>query len=143
MQLICHATGGHTEATFEKDEVRLSFHKTTPEEKGMIEVMVEKGKKAGMVLHTVDKKSELKPIEDEALLQEIFKGKGEIALKGTPESVRKLALDLLEQEIADGRKMVFQAQEDGTWKTIHKKEDFKPQADEKEVVSSKEKAGGG
>lgn len=144
MELMFAATGtgGHTEATFENEEIRISFHKTSPEERGMIETLVERGKKAGMVLHTVDKEGGLKPLENESLLQEIFKGKGQVALKGTAEAVKKLALDLVEKEIQDG-KLVMHAQSDGTWKILRQKEDFKPKEDEKQVVTSHEKQRGG
>lgn len=128
---------GHTEAAFDGDSIRISFRKTTPEERGLIDAMIEKAKKENMVLNTVDKDGNLKPIEDLDKLAELFKSKNEIMLKGTVEAVKKIALDLVEKEIGKHR-LVMVAQDDGQWKIVREKEDFKPSEEKKNEVKSHE-----
>lgn len=128
---------GHTEAAFEGDAIRISFRKTTPEERGLIDAMIEKAKKENMVLNTVDKDGNLKPIEDLDKLHELFKSKNEIMLKGTVEAVKKIALDLVEKEIGKHR-LVMVAQDDGQWKIVRETKDFKPSDEKKNEVKSHE-----
>lgn len=138
--LMAKGTGGHTEAVFAKDEIRISFVKTDPKERGMIETMVEKAKKEGMKLHTADKDGKLTEIDDATLVDKIFKSKGELILKGSVATVKKLALDIVEKEILE-RSLVTEAQTDGSWKII-KEGEFKDK-EEKQVVQSSKVPGGG
>lgn len=119
MQLEFSAIGpsGHVQAEFQEDEVRMEFSKTTPGERGLMETLIERGKKENMVVHTVDKKGNLKPLEDEKILQKIFDSKGEIALKGSKESVIKLAKIYIDKEI-EGKRVVLESQEDNSWKVL-------------------------
>lgn len=128
---------GHTEAAFDGDSIRISFRKTTPEERGLIDAMIDKAKKENMVLNTVDKDGNLKPIEDLDKLSELFKSKNEIMLKGTAEAVKRIALDLVEKEIGKHR-LVMVAQDNGQWKIVREKEDFKPSEEKKNKVESHE-----
>lgn len=143
MELAFSAMGpsGHVQADFDGDEVRVEFHTTTPGERGLMDTLVEKAKKEGMTVHSVDKKGTLKLIEDGGLLEKIFSKKGQIALKGTKESVAALTKIIVDKEIEGGRK-VLEAQEDNTWKVLEKGE-FKEKPEQKQVVKSMAPVGGG
>lgn len=135
--------GGHTEAVFEKDEIRISFVKTDPNERGMISRLVERGKAAQMKLHVAGKKEGgLKELADESLLEEIMKGKAEIVLKGPEDAVKKLAVEMLDKEVEDLGKVVLVARDDNRWKRAEK--GSLKESEEKKVVatSSKVPAGG-
>lgn len=142
MELAFSAMGpsGHVQADFDGEEVRVEFHHTTPGERGLMDTLVEKAKKEGMTVHTVDKKGNLKPLEDGGLLEKIFSRKGQIALKGTKESVAALTKIIVDKEIEGGRR-VLEAQEDNTWKILEKGE-FKEKP-QKQVVKSMAPVGGG
>lgn len=142
LTLMATGLGGHTEAIFEKNQIRISFSKTDPKERGLIENLVERARKEGMKLHTVDNSDNLKEIEDDLLLDKIFKSKGKLALTGSVDAVKKLALDIVEKEISE-RSLVMEAQEDGTWKILREKGEFKEKEDkEQKVTSSKVPVGG-
>lgn len=130
-------SSGHTEAVFERDEIRVAFSKTTPEERGLIDALIADAKAEGMILHTVAKDGERKRVDDEAVLEQLFKSKNEIVLIGNPEAVEKLAFDRVKKEIRNGR-TVMHATDGGEWKFIRKEEDFKPAEDKKEKVVSLE-----
>src|SRR4029077_3905731 len=142
MELGFSATGpsGHVQASFEGEEVRMEFSKTTPGERGLMETLIERGKNEKMSVHTVDKKGNLKAVEDVAILEKIFQNKGEIALKGTKDSVAALAKIYVEKEIEGGR-LVMEAQDDNTWKKLAPGE-FK-EKEKKQVVKSMSRVGGG
>jgi hypothetical protein len=142
LTLTMKGPGGHTEAIFNRDEIRISFAKTDDKERGMIENLVERAKKEGMTLHSVDKEGDLKEISDDLLLDKIFKSKGELALTGTIEAVKKLALDLVEKEIIE-RSLVMEAQDDGTWKILKEKGSFKEKEGKEQGVTTSKIAGGG
>lgn len=105
---------GHVQAEFDGEEIRMEFSKTTPGERGLMETLIEKGKAEKMTVHSIDKKGELKLIEDANIIGKIFEKKGEIALKGTKESVSKLAKVYIDKEIEGGR-VVMEAQDDNSW----------------------------
>lgn len=142
MQLGFSAQGpsGHVQAEFQDDEVRMEFSKTTPGERGLMDTLIERGKKENMVVHTVDKKGKLKPLEDEKILGKIFESKGEIALKGTKESVVKLAKVYIDKEIEGGR-VVLEVQDDTRWKVL-KLGEFE-EKDRPQKVKSVAPVGGG
>jgi hypothetical protein len=119
MNLDFSATGpsGHVQADFEDDTIEMEFSKTTPAERGLMDLMIEKGKAEGMTVHSVSKEGELKAITDEKILGKIMENKGKIALVGTKEIVAKLAKVYIDKEIAGGR-CVMEGQEDGTWKVL-------------------------
>lgn len=143
LTLTMKGPGGHTEAIFNKDQIRISFAKTDDKERGMIDNLVQRAKKEGMTLHSVDKEGDLKEIADDLLLEKIFKSKGELALTGTVESVKKLALDLVEKEILERSVLVMEAQDDGTWKMLHEKGSFKEKEGKEQAVTTSKVAGGG
>ena len=124
---------GHVQASFEGEEVRMEFSQTSPGERGLMSTLIERAKKEKMTLHTVDKKGRMKPVEDESILEKIFQSRGELALKGTKESVAALAKVYVESEIA-GERAVLEAQEDNTWKKL-KPGEFK-EKETKQVVKS-------
>lgn len=131
---------GHVQASFEGEEVRMEFSKTTPGERGLMSTLIERAKKEKMTLHTVDKKGRMKPVEDEGILEKIFQSRGELALKGTKDSVTALAKVYVEMEIEGGR-AVLEAQEDNTWKKL-KPGEFK-EKETKQVVKSVAPVGAG
>lgn len=140
MQLELDVTDrtGHTEAVFDQDTIKISFRETTPEERGLIDALIERAKKESMVLHTLDKEGNSKPIEDMDRLKELFKSKNAILLKGTVESVKKIALDLVEKEIDKKTRVVMVAQKDRSWKIVHDKENLKLEDEAKNKVKSAE-----
>lgn len=142
MELGFSAMGpsGHVQASFEGEEVRMEFSKTTPGERGLMDTLIERGKKENMTVHTVDKKGNLKVVEDTHILDKIFQSKGQIALKGTKESVAALAKVYVEKEVVDGR-TVLEAQADNSWKKLQPGE-FK-EKETKQVVKSVAPVGGG
>lgn len=129
---------GHTEAVFDQDTIKISFRETTPEERGLIDALIERAKKESMVLHTLDKEGNSKPIEDMDRLKELFKSKNAILLKGTVEAVKKIALDLVEKEIDKKNRVVMVAQKDRSWKIVHEKENLKLEDEAKNKVKSAE-----
>lgn len=140
MQLELDVTDrtGHTEAVFDQDTIKISFRETTPEERGLIDALIERAKKESMVLHTLDKEGNSKPIEDMDRLKELFKSKNAILLKGTVEAVKKIALDLVEKEIDKKNRVVMVAQKDRSWKIVHEKENLKLEDEAKNKVKSAE-----
>lgn len=143
MRLVLMATGtsGHTEAIFELEKIKISFSKTDPQERGMIENLVEKAQKEGMKLHSMDDKENLKEIDNQTLLDMIFKKKGKLVLTGTVDAVKKIALDIVEKEIRE-RSLVMEAQDDGTWKILREAGEFKDK-EEKQAVTTSKAVGGG
>lgn len=155
---------GHAEAEFAGERITITYKKTTPEERGMIAQLVERAKKKGMTLHTVDeggaltalvekakevigveKSDEEKPTKPVSELMDILmEKKGKVVLKGDIEMVQSLALETVEEEVKNKNRVVSEAQEDGTWKVITIGE-FKPSKDpeKKQAVNSHAKVGGG
>lgn len=164
MNLTLTETGvfGHAEAEFAGDRIKITYKKTTPGERGMISQLVERAKTKGMTLHTVDKggaltaivekakevvgieKSEeekTKPIGD--LMDVLMEKKGQIVLQGDAQMVESLALETVEEEVKSKKRVVSEAQDDGTWKVITIGE-FKPkEGDQKQAVTSHAPIGGG
>ena len=140
MQLELDVTDrtGHTEAVFDQDTIKISFRETTPEERGLIDALIERAKKESMVLHTLDKEGNSKPIEDMDRLKELFKSKNAILLKGSVDAVKKIALDLVEKEIDKKTRVVMVAQKDRSWKIVHDKENLKLEDETKNKVKSAE-----
>jgi hypothetical protein len=137
LELDVTDSSGHTEAVFEEKEIRVTFAKTTPEERGLIDSLIADAKAEGMVLHTVAKDGERKAVEADAVLDQLFMSKNEIALTGTAEAVEKLAFDRVKKEIRGGR-TVMHATDGGEWKFIRSEKEFKPSGDKKEKVVSLE-----
>jgi len=108
---------GHVQATFEGEEIRIEFSKTTPGERGLIDILIERGKKEEMTVHTADKKGNRKPLEDQSVLGKIMEKKGEIVLKGKRESVIRIIKACIDKEIEAGR-VVMESQEDNSWKVL-------------------------
>jgi hypothetical protein len=135
--LKAQGPGGHTEASFEKDEIRISFVKTDPNERGMISGLVEKATADGMKIHVAGKKGALKELADAGLLEEIMKGKAELVLKGSADVVKKLAVLCMDKEVEKG-KVVLIAQEDNTWKRVLGKGELKETEEKKKVATSTE-----
>lgn len=131
--------GGHAEVVFEKDEIRMSFVKTSEQERGAMMTLIEKGKKEGMKVHTVDKKGALKEVADEAILENIFKGKAELALKGDVGAVKRLAKEKIDEEI-EARRLVMEIMADGSFRTLREKSDFSLEDKEKEKDDKTDKA---
>lgn len=125
--------GGHTEVLFEEDKVIIKFKDTSPAERGMIEQLVEKGRKAGLALHHSTKEEPTKAFDD--IKEVVMDKKGEIALKGKTEDVEKLAVDLIEREIKSDR-VVAEATDDGKWEIIKDAKLFKVKKDKKQAVTS-------
>lgn len=165
MNLTLAATGvfGHAEAEFAGDKIVITYKKTTDKERGTIAQLVERAKKKGMVLSVqekagpiakiVDKAKETmgiekaegeevpKPVED--LMDVLMAKKGKLILSGDKTMVEQLALETVEEEIKHKR-VVSEAQEDGSWKVITIGE-FKPAKDpeKKQAVTSHAPIGGG
>lgn len=138
LELDVTDTSGHTEAVFEKEEIRVSFAKTTPEERGLIDALIADAKKEGMILHTVGKDKERKVVGDDSILEQLFKSKNEVVLTGSAEAVEKLAFDRVKKELEKDGRTVMHATDGGTWKFIRTEADFKPSEDKKEKVVSLE-----
>lgn len=165
MNLILTETGvfGHAEAEFAGERITITYKKTTPEERGMIAQLVERAKKKGMTLHTIDeggaltalvekakevigveKKDEeetTKPVGD--LMDILMEKKGKVVLKGDRQMVQSLALETVEEEVKNKNRVVSEAQEDGTWKVITIGEFKAKEEDKKQAVNSHAKVGGG
>lgn len=161
MNLTLAVTGafGHAEAEFAGDRIKITYKKTTPGERGTIAQLVERATKKGMTLHTVDeggvltalveKAKEVVGIESEEkktkpigeLMDVLMMKKGEIVLQGDKQMVEQLALETVEEEVKMKR-VVSEAQEDGTWKVITIGE-FKAKEDKKQAVASHAPVGGG
>lgn len=164
MNLTLVATGvyGHAEAEFAGDRIKITYKKTTPGERGTIAQLVERAKKKGMTLHTVEKGGALKALVEKAkevvgiekeaqektkpvneLMDVLMEKKGQIVLQGEKLMVEQIALETVEEEIKMKR-VVSEAQEDGTWKVINIGE-FKAakEAEKKQAVSSHAPVGGG
>lgn len=160
MNLTLAVTGafGHAEAEFADDRITITYKKTTPGERGTIAQLVEKAKKKGMTLHTVEKGGKLAQIVDKAkeavgiekgekktkpiadLMDVLMEKKGQIVLKGDRQTVESLALETVEEEVKSKR-VVSEAQDDGTWKVINIGE-FKVK-EKKQAVASHAPVGGG
>ena len=142
MILDFSATGpsGHVQADFEDDTIEMEFSKTTPAERGLMDLMIEKGKAEGMTVHTVSKDGELKAITDEKILGKIMENKGKVALVGTKETVIKLAKVYIDKEI-EGNRLVTLLAEDGQWKVL-KIGEFEAK-DKPQKVKSTAPVGGG
>jgi len=156
---------GHAEAEFAGERITITYKKTTPEERGMIAQLVEKAKKKGMTLHTVEedgalkalvekakevigvekedkeKEKETKPVSD--LMDILMEKKGKVVLKGSHQMVESLALETVEEEVKNKNRVVSEAQEDGTWKVITIGEFKAKEEDKKQAVNSHAKVGGG
>jgi hypothetical protein len=159
LKLVVTGAFGHAEAEFAGDKIKITYKKTTPGERGTIAQLVERAKKKGMTLHTVDeggvltalveKAKEVVGIESEEkktkpvgdLMDVLMEKKGEIVLQGEKQMVEQLALETVEEEVKMKR-VVSEAQEDGTWKVITIGE-FKAKEDKKQAVSSHAPVGGG
>ncbi len=146
---------GHTEVLFEGDKVIIKYHKTDPVERGLIEQLVEKGQKLGLVLYTSKKEEPTVPLAD---IKDVLMKKGgeialkgedekvvdlvkEIVLKGPDEAVEKLAASKIEEELKKGR-LVYEAQPDRTWKVLDKSAVFKPKKEKQRVSTSSPVVGG-
>jgi hypothetical protein len=165
MNLTLTETGvyGHAEAEFAGDRITITYKKTTPEERGMIAQLVERAKKKGMTVNTIDKVGTLTALVDKAkevigvekseeekptkpvgdLMDILMEKKGKVVLKGDAQMVQSLALETVEEEVKNTNRIVSEAQEDGRWKVI-KIGEFKPKRDDKkQAVNSHAKVGGG
>lgn len=160
MNLTLAVTGafGHAEAEFAGDRITVTYKKTTPGERGTIAQLVEKAKKKGMTLHTVEKGGKLSDLVEKAkeavgiekkekdtkpvgdLMDVLMEKKGQIVLMGDKQMVESLALETVEEEVKSKR-VVSEAQDDGTWKVINIGE-FKVK-DKKQAVASTAPVGGG
>jgi len=142
MNLEFSATGpsGHVQAEFDEDTIEMEFSKTTPSERGLMDLMIEKAKAEGMTVHSVSKDGDLKAITDEKILGKIMENKGKVALVGTKETVAKLAKAYIDKEIQGGR-VVMEAMEDGSWKVL-KIGEFEAK-DKPQKVKSAAPVGGG
>lgn len=142
MNLDFSATGpsGHVQADFVDDTIEMEFSKTTPSERGLMDLMIEKAKAEGMTVHSVSKDGELKAITDEKVLGKIMENKGKVALVGTKESVIKLAKVYIDKEIEGGR-LVLESTEEGKWKVL-KIGEFEAK-DKPQKVKSTAPVGGG
>lgn len=140
MELMLAVTGhfGHAKAEFMQDTIVITYKKTTPGERGTIEMLVEKAVKKGMSLHTGKNGEVQKPLE--RILDVLMDKKGQVILKGENSAVESLALETVEEEIKSNR-IVSEAQEDGTWKVLEIGE-FKAEDKKKSVTSHAPALGG-
>lgn len=162
MNLTLAVTGafGHAEAEFAGDKITITYKKTTPEERGTIAQLVEKAKKKGMTLSTVAKGGVLKEFVEKAkeavgiekqekptkpvgeLLDVLMAKKGQLVLQGEKQMVEQLALETIEEEVKSKR-IVSEAQDDGTWKVITIGEFKAKEGEKKQAVTSHAPAVGG
>lgn len=164
MNLTLTETGvfGHAEAEFADDRIKITYKKTTPGERGMIAQLVEKAKKKGMTLHKsnhggaltaivekakevvgieTDEEKKTQPIAD--LMDILMEKNGQVVLKGDKQMVESLALETVEEEVKNKKRVVSEAQEDGTWKVITIGEFKTKKDDKKQAVNSTAPIGGG
>jgi hypothetical protein len=164
MNLTLAVTGafGHAEAEFAGDGITITYKRTTPGERGTIAQLVEKAKKKGMTLHTVEKSGKISALVEKAkevvgiekeekekatklvgdLMDVLMEKKGQIVLKGDKQTVESLALETVEEEVKSKR-VVSEAQDDGTWKVIKIGEFKAKEGDKKQAVASHAPVGGG
>lgn len=161
MTLAVTGAFGHAEAEFAGDKIVITYKKTTDKERGTIATLVERAKKKGMTLSVQEKGGPIAKIVDKAkekmgiektkeaekpvdeLMDVLMAKKGQLILSGDKTMVEQLALETIEEEVKSKR-VVSEAQEDGTWKVITIGE-FKPakEADKKQAVTSHAPVGGG
>lgn len=133
-------TNGHTELSFSKGQVRVTWKETNATERGLIKGLIQTGRLFGFVPYSVD--DDGKPKEMLTKLPGTFRGKkGEIVLVGEVQKVKLFAQEMIEGEIRENR-LVLEAQADGTWKAL-KPGDFKAEPGKKKKVTSSEPVGGG
>lgn len=137
--------GGHTELTFKDDGVTVDWQKTSAPERKLLTEMIKMARKKGLDTYSLD--DEDKPVEVvDTVPGMLFNRKGRILIKGSKQSLRVLAGDLIETEIRGG-KVAMEATKDGQWKFISIGEIKTNIADEKETkplkVVSQPLPGGG
>lgn len=133
MGLTLAVTGsfGHAEAEFAGERITITYKKTTSAERGTIETLVQKAVKKGMKLYHEEKEKTLskvkkaitgkkeelalKPLEN--ILDVLMDKKGCVVLEGEKSVVESLALETVEEEVK-AKRIVSEAQEDGTWKVL-------------------------
>ena len=131
---------GHTELSFKKDQVRVTWSKTNSSERDLIRGLIQTSKMFGFTPYTVD--ADGKADNQLKKFPGLFRGKrGEILLKGEVKKVKMFAQEMVEGEVKNGR-IAFEAQEDGTWKTL-KPGEFKAEPGKKKKVTSSAPVGGG
>lgn len=133
------SVGGHAELAFEGELVRVKWNDTTSTDRQMVKALVAQAKKLGLLPFKTDLEGRPTPEPTKKLPGAIFNKKGEIVLKGDELGAAKLAKELVEQEIREGR-LVMVAQKDGSWKIV-KPGQFEPKKETK-VVSTAKVAGG-
>jgi sorbitol-specific phosphotransferase system component IIA len=142
MNLTLAVTGafGHAEAEFVGDRIVITYKATTPGERGTISTLVEKAQKKGMTLHT-GKNGEVKKALGN-IVDVLLDKKGQVILTGEKAVVEQLALETVEEEVKSKR-VVSEAQEDGTWKVVKIGEFKAKEGEKKQAVTSHAPAVGG
>lgn len=133
---------GHTELSFTEGQVRLRWKDAPPKERKKAREMVERAEDWDFKVHDVDQDGHAADELDEKQIAKAFKKKnGEMILKGTVDSVRVVAKDLVEAEIKEGM-LVMELQKDGSWKALEAGS-YKPKEKEKQKVTSAPRPRGG
>jgi hypothetical protein len=141
LDLSMTGNNGHTEMSFSKDQVRVTWRETNAGERDLIRGLVKTSKLFGFTAHTVDADGNAK---DEAkTLPGIFRGKkGELILKGEIKKMKLFAQEMIAGELKEGR-IVLRAKDDGQWEFVKAGEEVKAEPGKKEKVVSSERVGGG
>lgn len=141
LDLSMTGNNGHTEMSFVKDQVRVTWKETNAGERDLIRGLVKTSKLFGFTAHTVD--ADGKPQEEVKTLPGLFRGKkGELILKGDIKRMKMFAQEMIAGELKEGR-IVLRAKEDGSWEFVKAGEEVKAEKGKKEKVVSSEKVGGG
>jgi hypothetical protein len=132
--------GGDTRLSFTKDQIRVTWTKTTMRERKMVKRLVTAAEKENFTVATVDPDGKPdKPARTKDLPGLFGKKNGEVLLQGSTKGIKVIARTLVEAEIEDGN-AVMKAQEDGTWKLIRTGEyTAEKEAEDKELALAEAK----
>lgn len=132
--------GGDTRLSFTKDQIRVTWTKTTMRERKMVKRLVAAAEKENFTVVTVDPDGKPdKPARAKDLPGLFGKKNGEVLLQGSTKGIKLIARTLVEAEITDGNALM-KAQEDGTWKLIRSGEyTAEKEAEDKELVLAEAK----
>jgi hypothetical protein len=145
LDLSMTGLNGHTEMSFSKDQVRVTWKETTAGERELIRGLVKTAKLFGFTAHAVD--ADGKAAQPITKLPGVFRGKkGELILKGEVKKMKLFAQEMIAGELKEGR-IVLKAKADGEWEFVKDAktvgETKEGEAPKKEKVVSSERVGGG
>lgn len=141
LDLSMTGNNGHTELSFSKDQVRVTWKETNAGERDCIRGLVKTAKLFGFTAHSVD--TDGKAAGEITKLPGLFRGKtGELILKGEVKKMKLFAQEMIAGELKNGR-IVLRAKADGQWEFVKPGEEVKQEEGKKEKVVSSERVGGG